>query len=153
ALEDQRDQQIAQLSQLMNVRVVQNSNNQVSVLTSTGLQLVAGQQAAQLTFDDRGSLSAEALWNADPTKRGVGTISLVAPDGSSTDLIATNSIRSGQIAAYLEMRDQILPQAQSQLDELAAQTSRGLSDQTTNGTAVTPPGQAGFDVDISAVLP
>ena len=41
ALQDQRDQDITQLTQLMNVRVVRGSNNQISLFTGTGLQLVA----------------------------------------------------------------------------------------------------------------
>jgi flagellar hook-associated protein 1 FlgK len=151
-LEDQRDQAVTQLSQLMNVTVVKNSNDQVSVFTNSGAQLV-GTQASQLKFDDRGSLSATSLWNATPAKDGAGTITLVAPDGSSTDLIANRSIQSGQIAAYLEMRDQILPQAQSQLDAVAAQMSRSLSDQTTNGSPVTSGSQSGFTVDSAGVLP
>ncbi len=152
-LEDQRDQAITQLSQLMGITVTQNGNNQVSVSTSTGLQLV-GTQAAQLSFDDRGSLSATSLWSANPAQDGAGTISLVAPNGSTTDLIANNSIQSGQIGAYVEMRDQILPQAQGQIDELAAQMSQSLANQTTNGTVVPPAGgQAGFSVDVGNVLP
>jgi flagellar hook-associated protein 1 len=151
-LEDQRDQAVTQLSQLMNVNVSKNSNDQVSVFTSSGLQLV-GEQASTLKFDNRGSLSATSLWNADPTKDGAGTITLVDSNGSTTDLIANKSIQSGQIAAYVEMRDQILPQAQSQLDELAAQMSQSLSDKATNGTAVTSGSQTGFTVDVGGVLP
>jgi flagellar hook-associated protein 1 len=152
-LEDQRDQAVTQLSQLMGVNVSTNNDNQVSVFTSTGLQLV-GSQAATLTFNDQGALSPTTLWSATPADDGVGTISLVAPDGSSTDLIANGSIQSGQLGAYVEMRDQILPQAQSQIDELAAQMSEGLSNQTTNGTVVPPSGgQSGFSVDVGAVLP
>ncbi|HLH93718.1 MAG TPA: flagellar hook-associated protein FlgK [Xanthobacteraceae bacterium] len=151
-LEDQRDQAITQLTQLMNVTVVKNNNDQVSIFTSSGLQLV-GLQASQLKFDDRGSLSASALWSADPSKDGVGTITLQAPDGTSTDLLANNGIQSGQIAAYVQARDQILPQAQGQLDELAAQMSEALSNQTTNGTAITSGSQSGFSADISGMLP
>jgi flagellar hook-associated protein 1 len=151
SLEDTRDQAINQLAQLMDIHVVYNSNNQVSVFTTSGAQLV-GNTASQLTFDDRGTLSASSLWNANPAQSGVGNIMLVSPDGTSTNLIANNSIKSGQIAAYLQMRDQILPQAQTQLDELAAQMSEGLSNQTTAGTAVTSGSQSGFDVDVSSLL-
>jgi flagellar hook-associated protein 1 len=151
SLEDTRDQAINQLAQLMDIHVSYNSNNQVSVFTTSGAQLV-GTAASQLTFDDRGALSANSLWNANPAQSGVGNIMLVSPDGSSTNLIANNSIKSGQIAAYLQMRDQILPQAQTQLDELAAQMSEGLSNQTTAGTAVTSGSQSGFDVDVSSLL-
>ncbi|HXW29308.1 MAG TPA: flagellar hook-associated protein FlgK [Xanthobacteraceae bacterium] len=151
SLEDTRDQAINQLAQLMDIHVVYNSNNQVSVFTTSGAQLV-GITASQLTFDDRGTLSATSLWNANPAQSGVGNIMLVSPDGTSTNLIANNSIKSGQIAAYLQMRDQVLPQAQTQLDELAAQMSEGLSNQTTAGTAVTSGSQSGFDVDVSSLL-
>jgi flagellar hook-associated protein 1 len=151
-LEDQRDQAVTQLSQLMNINVTKNGNDQISVFTGSGLQLV-GTQASQLKFDDRGSLSANSLWNADPAKDGAGTITLVSPDGTSTDLLANKSFQSGQIAAYVEMRDQVLPQAQSQIDELASQMSQSLSNQTTNGSPVVSGSQSGFTVGVGGVLP
>jgi len=152
-LEDQRGQDITQLSQLMNVNVVQNSNNQISVFTATGQQLVSGVQASQLTFGNVGTLSATSLWSANPSQDGAGTITLVSPSGTSTDLVAGNAIQSGEIGAYLQMRDTILPQAQNQLDELANQMSQALSNQTTGGTAVTSGGYSGFNVDVGGVLP
>src|SRR5262249_23674421 len=72
-LMDQRDQAITQLSQLMNIKVVQSGNNQVAVFTGSGTQLV-GTQAATLSFDARGALSPSSVWSADPNQRGVGTI-------------------------------------------------------------------------------
>jgi len=147
-LEDQRDQDITQLSQLMNVRVVQNSNNQVSLFTGTGQQLVASGQAGQLNFGNAGTLTANAQWSANPSQDGAGTITLVSPSGSTTDLVATKAIQSGEIAAYLQMRDTVLPQAQNQLDELANQMSQALSNQTTSGTAVTSGSQSGYGVNV-----
>ena len=153
ALEDQRDQDITQLTQMMNVNVVQSSNGQISIFTSTGQQLVAGNQASQLNFDNAGTLTATSLWSANPSQDGAGTISLVSPGGTTTDLIATNAIQSGQIGAYLQMRDSILPQAQNQLDEFASQMSQALSNQTISGTAVTAGSQAGYSVDVGSLLP
>ena len=152
ALEDQRDQDITQLTQLMNVSVVQNPNNQISVFTGTGQQLVAGSQASQLNFDNAGTLSATALWSANPSQDGAGTITLVSPGGTTTDLIANNAIQSGQIGAYVQMRDSILPQAQNQLDELANQMSQALSNQTTSGTAVASGAQSGYSVDVGSLV-
>jgi flagellar hook-associated protein 1 len=151
-LEDQRDQAITQLAQLMNIKVVQSGNNQVAVFTGSGAQLV-GAQAGTLSFDTRGALAPGLTWSADPSKDGVGTITLTSPGGDTTDLIANKSIQSGQIAAYLQMRDQILPQAQSQLDTMASQMAQALSNQTTAGTAVTAGAQAGFGVDVGGLLP
>ena len=151
-LEDQRDAYIDQLSQLMDINVVQGDHNQVSVFTNSGVQLV-GTQASQLSFDAQGTITAGSQWNADPTKRGVGTITLTSSTGSSIDLIQSNAIRSGTIAAYLQMRDQDLVQAQSQLDAIAAGMAAALSDKTTDGTAASSGSQNGFDIDVAACWP
>lgn len=147
---DQRDKYIDQLSSLMDIRVVPGQFNQVNIYTGSGFQLV-GAQAATLTFNAQGTLTPSSRYNIDPTKSGVGTITMTTPNGSSMDLIAAGAIRSGEIAAYLQMRDQILPQAQTQLDELAAQMSQAASDITTPGTAVTVGAQSGFTVDTTAL--
>lgn len=150
SLEDQRDQYIDQLSKLMDVRVIQGGHNQVTVFTVSGVQL-AGNQAAQLNFNATGTITAAQKLNSDPTKSGLSTITLVAPSGVTTDLVANGSIRSGEIAAYLNMRDGVLVQAQSQIDALATQMSSALSDTTTAGTAVASGSQSGFDADISGL--
>ncbi len=146
-LEDQRDQAINQLAKLMDIRVVQGGDNQLTIFTGSGFQL-ASTEASQLTFTASGTITPTLQWNADPTKSGLSTINLVSPDGSTTDLLANGGIRSGEIAAYVDMRDNTLVQAQSQIDELASQLSRALSDLTTQGTAVTAGSQSGFNVDI-----
>jgi flagellar hook-associated protein 1 FlgK len=148
---DQRDGYINQLAQLMDIKVVQNDNNQVTVFTGSGIQL-AGIEASHLNFDAQGSMTPASQWSSDPTKRTVGTITLTGASGGTFDLIANKSIRSGQIAAYVEMRDQVLVQAQTQLDDLAAGMASALSDKTTDGTPVPGP-PTGFDVDLSGVLP
>jgi len=154
ALLDQRDQDVTQLAQLVDIKVVQGANNQIYVYTGSGTQLVgAGQAAAQLSFTPQGAINANTLWNADPTKSGVGDIQLVNPGAKPIDLIATGAIQSGEIGAYLKMRDTILPQAQTQLDQFAANMSQSLSDVTTQGTAVSSGGQNGFSVDTAGMQP
>ncbi|MGB6535854.1 MAG: flagellar hook-associated protein FlgK [Xanthobacteraceae bacterium] len=153
SLEDQRGEDITQLTQLMNVSVVQNPDNQISVFTGTGQQLVAGSQASTLGFDNAGTLSAGASWSANPSEDGAGTITLTSPGGAATDLIATNAIQSGQLGAYIQMRDNVLPQAQTQLDELANQMSQALSNQTSSGATVTSGSQSGYSIDTAPLLP
>ena len=148
-LEDQRDQAIDQLSKLMNVRVVQDSNNQISIFTSTGTQLV-GAQAGQLSFSPTGTITPTQLWSSNPAQSALGSVTLTTPGGSSVDLLAAGAFRSGEIAAYADMRDNVLVQAQSQIDEFAAQMSKALSDTTTAGATVTGP-PAGFSVDIAGM--
>ena len=147
---DQRDNYIDKLSQLMDIRVVPGDHNQISVFTTSGVQLV-GTQASSLSFSPQGAMSANTQWSADPAKRSVGTVTLTSPSGATLDLVADKSIRSGQIAGYLEMRDQILVQAQGQLDQIASALSSSLSDQSIDGTAVTAGAQSGFDINVGGL--
>jgi flagellar hook-associated protein 1 FlgK len=149
-LEDQRDQYVNQLAKLMDIRVTHGTNDQITITTSTGAQLV-GNQASVLRFSPVGTITPTQQWNADPTKSGLGTITLVDPSGGSRDLVATGGIQSGEIFGYLNMRDSVLVQAQSQLDQIAAQMSSALSDATTPATGVMVGGQSGFDADISGL--
>jgi flagellar hook-associated protein 1 len=149
-LMDQRDSYIDQLSQLMDIMVVPSENNQVGVFTTSGTQLV-GNQAAQLSFNAFGTITAASQWNANPSQSTVGTITLTAPSGNTVDMIQNHAIRSGTIAAYVQMRDQDLVQAQNQLDAIAATMASALSDTTTSGSAVTAGAQSGFDIDIGSL--
>lgn len=150
-LMDQRDNALNSLAKLVDIRVVKDSSNAVSVFTNSGVQLVGGNLASEFSFSSPGALTATSLYNANPTKNGVGSLSIRLPNGSLIDVVANNVVTSGQIAADLKLRDQTLVQAQTQLDQLAATLSSALSDITTAGTAVTGP-PAGFDVDTSNLL-
>jgi flagellar hook-associated protein 1 len=148
---DQRDEDIDQLATLMDIRVVPGNGDQVNIFTSTGVQL-AGTVASTLSFNSHGTLEAGAQWNVNPDLSGVGTITLTSPTGGSVDLIQANAIKSGQIGAYLQMRDTILPQAQSQLDQIAGTMSSALSDYQPTVTPVNSGGQSGFSTDVGSLL-
>ena len=135
----------------MDINVISGDRNQVTIFTNSGTQLV-GSQAAQLSFDAVGTMTPQSQWNANPALRGVGTITLIPPAGTPVDLIQNRAIRSGTIAAYLQMRDQDLVQAQTQLDALAAAMAQALSDKAVPSTAVNPAPQAGFDIDTAGLL-
>jgi flagellar hook-associated protein 1 FlgK len=148
---DQRDVAINTLSQLLDINVLRGDGNTVSITTSSGIQLV-GLKASMFSFEPNGSITPDAQWSADPARNGVGNLILSTPSGSSIDMLRTRSIRSGEIAALLQLRDQDLVEAQNQLDAIAAAMASALSDRTTAGTAVTSGVQSGFDIDIGALL-
>jgi flagellar hook-associated protein 1 FlgK len=150
-LQDQRDFYLDQVSQLMDIKVVSTDHNQVQVFTRGGTQLV-GDRAASIIFDAKGSLSATSQWDADPNKRSVGTLLLDPGSGTPLDMIAGGMIGSGKIAALLDMRDHVLVDAQSQIDQIAAGMSSALSDRTTNGTPASIGSQSGFNIDIGSLL-
>lgn len=151
---DERDRLIDQLSQLMDVTVTERGDGTVSVFTKSGA-LLLDRQASMLVFDARASMGAEALYDKDLEKRGVGTIMLMSPDGHAIDLIRDKAIRSGEIAALVDMRDNVLVEAQSQLDELAAQMALALSTKPIESAALDagPGVEAGRAIDTSEILP
>ncbi len=151
AMLDQRDNYVTQLTQLMDIRTSINEAGQMLVFSAGGAQL-AGAEAATLSFNPQGTLTPTTLWNADPALNGVGTISLNYPRGGSLDLVAMGSFRSGQIAAYLDLRDNVLVQAQNQIDQLASVMASALSNTTTDGTAATVGAQTGFDADLAGMV-
>jgi flagellar hook-associated protein 1 FlgK len=152
SLLDQRDQYIDQMSQLMDIRVVTNNLNQVTLFTNSGVQLV-GTEAAQLSFNPQGTVTPNTMYDPDPTKSNLGTISIDFPHGGSYDLVATSAIRSGKLAAYLELRDNSLVKAQAQIDQFAASMSSALSDETTAAVAAPASSlpRAGFDIDLAGL--
>jgi flagellar hook-associated protein 1 len=153
SLEDQRDSAINDLAKLVDVKVSNSGNNQVNIFTTTGIQLVGSGLASQFSFTSPGTLTPTSLYNADPTKSGVGSLTIRLPNGANIDVVANNVISSGQIAADLKLRDQTLVQAQTQVDQLAAKLASSLSDQTTAGTAVTSGTQTGFNLNVANLQP
>jgi flagellar hook-associated protein 1 len=151
SLLDQRDYYINQLAELMDIRVIPGDNNQLNVFTTSGIQLV-GSDPSRLVFTPTGTMMASTQWSHDAAQSNAGTLMLVSPSGSAIDLLATKGIRSGEIAAHIEMRDVILVQAQNQLDALAAAMASALSDTTSAGAPVTSGAQSGFEVDAAGML-
>lgn len=60
-------------------------------------------------------------------------------------------IRSGEIAGLVELRDQTLPRAQTQLDSLAAGLASALSDKTVAGTPASSGSASGYDLNLSGL--
>ena len=147
---DARDAALDKLASFMDIATTAQSDGSVTVATGSGVTLVDHATAATLSFDGRASISANALWSADPTKRGAGTVTARLPGGSTIDLVATGAIRSGSVAANLELRDTTLVQAQRGLDELAAGLSRAFSDSPAAVTAVAGP-PSGFDIGLAGL--
>ena len=151
-LMDQRDSAINDLSKLMDVRTVTDSSNETSVFTTSGVQLVGGELASKMTFTSPGTLTANNLYSSNASQNGVGSLTIALPNGGSYDLVANKAITSGKIAADLALRDQTLPEAQTQIDQLAATMSSALSDQTTAATPIAG-SPAGFSVSTSNIQP
>jgi len=116
-LADLRDQQIQQLSQQMNISTFTRSDGVVVVQTATG-QLLADTVAQPVTF------ATSTVGTGSYYPASVGGV-IVGSGLGSFDLAATSP--GGKLGALLNLRDQVLPQQQAQLDEMAEQTANAFN--------------------------
>ncbi len=150
-LQDRRDGFIDQLSQLMDIRVIEADRGAVRVFSAGG-NLLVDNEAVSLTFDERAGIDASALYSDIESERGVGTVKLTSFGGTDLDLFREGEFRSGRIEALRELRDETLVQAQAQLDELAHGLALSMSSAQVAGTAATVGLQTGFDIDVADLI-
>ncbi|MGD9867521.1 MAG: flagellar hook-associated protein FlgK [Hyphomicrobiales bacterium] len=149
---DQRDKFIDQISQYLEIRVAERSDGTVSVYTGSGNALLEG-TAVQFQFDQQGNVTAGSLYSDDPAERGVGTILIRSGNGYAIDLIRNGVLNSGRLGALVQLRDDILVEAQAQLDELAHGLATAFSSKTVEGAPATVGPQTGFDLDVAGMQP
>ncbi len=112
-LKDRRDQGIDQLAKLIDIRYFYRSDGDVVVFTSAGRTLVDNIPAT-LTHEAASSVNATTT-HAEGDLNGLYVGTAIA----GNDI--TNDIASGALNGYIELRDTVLPNMQSQLDEMAAE--------------------------------
>ncbi len=113
-LEDQRQQDLSQLSQLVGINQVTTENNGLEITTTSGQLLVSEGQNFQLTT---GSVN------------GATDFFL-----SGTDITSELALGAGQLGGYLTARDTDIPSALSSLDQLAYCISTSVNAQNNSGT-------------------
>jgi flagellar hook-associated protein 1 FlgK len=113
-LEDQRQQDISQLSQLIGVNQITTENNGLSITTTSGQLLVSEGTSVPLTT---GSLN------------GVTHFFL-----GGTDVTAQLASGGGELGGDLTARDQDIPNALASLDQLAYSVSTQVNAQNNVGT-------------------
>lgn len=147
---DQRDRLVGSLSEKLDLRVTYRSDDTVALMTKSGVGILDVKRSV-FAFDSAGALAATSQFNIDDAKSGVGKLTLTTPSGLAIDLVKQNVLQSGTLAAYVELRDKTLVQAQDQLDEIAAALAQSMSTVTTEGTPATAGTASGYDIDLAAV--
>jgi len=149
-LQDARDQAVKDLSSYMDIGTLESADGHLAVFTTSGLSLVSD-HGTQFDFDARGLLTANTVWSADDAERGVGTIRVANSGSQVIDVLRSGALRSGSIAALVQLRDETLVQAQSQLDDIAAGLAEAMSNHEVTGTAATSGAASGFDLDLTGL--
>jgi flagellar hook-associated protein 1 FlgK len=114
-LENQRDAALANLSQLVDIKVLEQPNGDVLIGTSAGLVLPI--HGTENPFSIAGANMQPGSYYPD------GGIPGVMLGGSDV----TSQLRGGQIGANIMLRDKTLPTDQAELDEFAQNLSTRFS--------------------------
>jgi flagellar hook-associated protein 1 FlgK len=122
---DQRDAVLGQISQLVGIKTVTRDNNDMAIYTSSGTTLFETLPRT-VTFQPTNGYTAGATGNAVY----IDGVPLAAGQGSDTS-------GQGSIQSLLQVRDDIAPTYQKQLDEIARGMVTMFSETTTDGG--TPP--------------
>jgi flagellar hook-associated protein 1 FlgK len=125
-LEDERQQDLSQLSQLIGINQVTTEGNGLSITTTSGQLLVSAGQSFQMTTG---------------TVNGVTDFFL-----GGQDITSGLTLGGGQLGGYLTARDRDIPSVLNSLDQLAygistavnAQNNIGSDANGTSGTAANP---------------
>jgi flagellar hook-associated protein 1 FlgK len=113
-LEDQRQQDLSQLSQLIGINQITTENNGLAITTTSGQLLVSEGTSYQLTTGMVNGVTGFFLGNTDITSQ-------LASGG-------------GSLGGYLTARDQDIPSALGSLDQLAYSISTEVNTQNNAGT-------------------
>jgi flagellar hook-associated protein 1 FlgK len=129
-LEDQRNVALQSVATRINVSYFISSTGDMQVYTASGQTLVDS-SAHLLGFTAASSVSATSAY--DPNSSSA--LSGISVNGVDV----TSQITSGEIGALIDLRDTVLPAAQSQLDQLASELAGSLNAASNQGTSLPPP--------------
>lgn len=133
-LEDQRQQDLTNLSQLIGIRTVPTENNGLTVTTMGGALLVSEGQTYQMTSGEEGGVTHFF-------------------DAQGNDITSDLTSGGGQLGGILTARDQDIPQVESSLDQLAYSVASQLNTLNEGGSDLNGnPGTAifGLPPDVTA---
>ncbi len=133
-LEGQLANSLANLSELIDIRVTRGESGQVTVTTQSGYPLVDS-SLSQLSYNAPGTVSSDTFFPAVTINR-VDNDTL---EPISTEVDLTPNIRSGRIAGLTEMRDRQLVDLSLSIGELSARLADEFNAIQNSFISVPPP--------------
>ena len=144
-LEDQRNSALQDLASQMNVSYFTTSSGDLQVYTGSGQALVDS-TAHPLSYTATSNVTAATTYVAGSSSSGFSAITVNGVD-------ITSQITSGNISALVTLRDQTLPAAQAQLDELAQQFTASVNAVSNQGTSLPLPASLTGTATVSSTTP
>lgn len=130
-LEDQRNTALQDVASKMNVSYFTSSNGDLQIYTTTGQALVDS-SAHTISYTAAANVTSATTYIAGSSTSGFGAISVNGVD-------ITSQVTGGDIGALVTLRDKTLPDAQSQLDQLAQQLTSAVNNVSNGASSVPAP--------------
>jgi len=130
-LEDQRNTALQDLASKMNVSYFTTSNGDLQIYTTSGQALVDS-SAHTISYTAAANVTASTTYTAGSSSSGFSAITVNGVD-------ITSQISGGDIGALITLRDDALPDAQAQLDQLAQQLASAMNSISNNASSVPAP--------------
>ncbi|WP_339031264.1 flagellar hook-associated protein FlgK [Bradyrhizobium symbiodeficiens] len=128
-LEDQRNTALQDVASKMNISYFTASNGDLQIYTTSGQALVDS-TAHTISYTAAANVTASTTYTAGSSSSGFSAITVNGVD-------ITSQISGGDIGALVTLRDKTLPDAQSQLDQLAQQLA-SVMNSVSNGASSVP---------------
>lgn len=134
ALMEQRSQALSELSELIDINIVETGNNRIDVSTKSGLSLV-GTTRRELQYNSPGTVSSSTpfppitVFNVDAT---TGSL-------SATGLTLDENVNSGELFGLLNIRDTELVAMSEELGSLASSVMNEFNRVHNENVAAPPP--------------
>ncbi|MEE2688355.1 MAG: flagellar hook-associated protein FlgK [Pseudomonadota bacterium] len=139
---DERDRAVNKLAEQMDLRIIEDSNSLLTILTNTGRNLISGAVVETVSHVSAVQMSA-SLSYLEPTDSGypggVTGIFLGTPDTSNGTNDITTEITTGRLKGLIDLRDTVLPNIQAELDTLVQKLTVQLNAAHNDATAAPPP--------------
>jgi flagellar hook-associated protein 1 FlgK len=119
-LRDQRELELARLSELTGIRYYTSKDGMINVSLTNGVSLVQGVASWTLEYAITPSDTVAVLYNG--------------PGGIQKDVTA--GLTGGKLAALITVRDELIPNYQTSLDDLARQLIIAVNGQHTQGAGL-----------------
>jgi len=142
---DQRDAALNDIAQYMDIKPTFQEDGEVTVTTTGGTTLLTNNILTQLSYSpvsgtqtliNNNNLSAIQVSTLDANGNPIGNPVNLTTSGTASSI--TTTLKSGKIQGLLSIRDSVIPNILSQLDQLAS-TLRDQTNAITNAGTSSPP--------------
>lgn len=136
--QDTRDRLILELAEHASINFIENRDGQYTVFLEGGMPLVEGNNFS-------------TLFVSPTAAPGTAQVEYVSPNGASTNV--TNRLAGSRMGGILDLRDNIIPAYQTELDQLAYDMTVAYNTQHALGFGLDAVGGRNFFTDLGGIVP